>query len=492
MLDSADVEPLRISLATSEIFPFSKAGGLADVATALARHLWREGIELRVFSPLYAAEENRPSNLKPVDSVRKVPLQFMGQNYQFSLYTAPLPGSDLWVYFVHCPPLYGRASIYTDQADEPIRFLLLCRAVFESCQRIGFAPQIMHCNDWQTAPIPLLLRSVYSQDRLFANSSSLLTIHNAGYQGIFSASLAGALLPAEYQHLLKDALAGDRVNFLKIGILFADKLTTVSPTYACEIQTPEFGFGLDQLFARRRKDLYGILNGVDNTDWSPRTDALIPFRYGSDNAIRGKERNKRFLFERVGLPYRRKRPLVGIVSRLVEQKGLDLLFQPLPKLLSARDFQLVVVGSGEKYLEDFFHQLESDFPNQVRFHCGYCDTMAHLVEAACDIFLMPSRYEPCGLNQMYSLLYGALPVVRKTGGLADSVVPLNPGNGRGNGFVFEHATAEGVRWALELALDTYADRSTWLRMMQNAMSQDFSWEKQIKKYIDLYQQLVRK
>ena len=491
MLDSANVQPLRISLATSEIFPFSKAGGLADVAAALARYLWREGVELRVFAPLYAADGSRPPNLKPVDSVSRVPIRLMGQNYQFSLYTAPLPGSELWVYFVHCPPLYARGSIYTDHADEPIRFLLLCRAVFESCKRTGFAPHIMHCNDWQTAPIPLLLRSVYSEEPLFANSRSLLTIHNAGYQGIFPASLVEALLPAEFRHLLGEDLAGDSVNFLKIGILFADKLSTVSPTYAREIQTPQFGCGLDRLLAQRREDLQGILNGVDETDWGSRTDPLLPFRYGPQNAVEGKERNKRFLFEQVGLPYRRQRPLVGIVSRLVEQKGLDLLFQPLPELLAARDFQLVVVGTGQEYLEDFFRQLESDFPDQVRFHRGYSDTMAHLIEAACDIFLMPSRYEPCGLNQMYSLLYGALPVVRKTGGLADSVVPLDRSNGSGNGFVFQHATPEGVRWALELALDTHRDRSTWLQMMQNAMSEDFSWQKQIKKYIHLYRQLVR-
>jgi len=476
--------PLSICYAASEIAPFAKTGGLADVGAALPAALHRMGHDVRPFLPLYASIDRR--SMHPVEFAERVPVSMGGRTYTFSLWTGPLAPDGPAAYFIDCPELYARPHIYTSDPDEPQRFGLFCRAVLESCQRMGWAPAVVHANDWHTALLPLLLRTAYSWDALFQRSRTLLTIHNIGYQGLAPARAIHDLGLREWLHLFDpEDLLHERVNLLRAGLVYADLVTTVSPTYAREIQTPEYGMGLDALLRARNSTLVGILNGVDYAVWSPERDAYLPQRYSADR-LEGKRVNKRHLLRELGLGPADGAPLAGIVSRFAPQKGLELCVPVLPELLRTTDLRFVAVGSGEPQHESYFARLEREFPGRAVYYRGYSDELAHLVEAGADLFLMPSRYEPCGLNQMFSLRYGTIPVVRRTGGLADTVEPYDPATGRGTGFVFEHFTSEGLRWALLRALDTFRDRAAWIRLMRNAMARDYSWDTQARRYVEAY------
>lgn len=485
------MKKLNICLVSSELTPYAKTGGLADVTTALARFLHAKRHDVRVFVPLYASIDTAGRGFVAVDFLQGIHLHLGARTVVFSVYTAPLPDSGLMVYFIDCPALYDRPALYTNDPDEHLRFVLLCRATIECCQRMGWGPDVFHCNDWQSALLPLYLKVLYGWDKLFAHSRSVLGIHNIGYQGQFSAWFLGDIGLQDHAHYLyQDDLRHGIINFLKNGLLHADVLTTVSPTYAREIQTPEYGMGLESLLYARRDRLFGILNGVDYHEWNPATDPFLPFKY-TPNDLDGKEKNKHALLDTLDLPYDPAVPVLGIVSRLATQKGFDLCYEPLPRLLRTRHFQLVVLGSGEYELENFFGWLHSQFPQQVAFHRGFSERLAHLIEAGSDLFLMPSRYEPCGLNQMYSLRYGTVPIVRKTGGLADTVQLYDRSSGTGTGVVFDHYDGPALAWAVQTALDLYAERPAWEQVQQNAMAQDYSWEKQGSHYLDLYDRLVR-
>jgi len=484
------MQALRICFAASEVAPFAKTGGLADVAAALPRQLHRLGHDVRVFLPLYAAIDRRSHGLEPVADVGDVAIRVGWRTSRFSLWRGQLPDSETPVYFVDCPEAYRRQGYYTSDPDEPWRFALLSSAVVAACQHLGFEPDLFHCNDWHTALLPLLLKTVYAWDRLVAPRPCLLTVHNIGYQGVFPARWVGELGLDAWPHLLDpDDLRAGRVNFLKTGVIHADLLTTVSPTYAHEIRTPQYGMGLEPYLEARRSRLVGILNGVDYDEWSPERDRYIPHRY-SRKRLAGKVENKRYLLGQLGLSGDVKAPLAGIISRLVAQKGFELCVPVLPELLATTDLRLAVLGSGESATEQFFLWLQERFPGRVTFYRGYHDELAHLIEAGADLFLMPSRYEPCGLNQLFSLRYGTIPVVRATGGLADSVQPFDPRSGEGTGFVFEHFTPAGLRWAIDRALATYRDARLWRRLMTNAMARDYSWTRQTERYLELYRWLA--
>ena len=484
------MDPLKICFVTSELAPFAKTGGLADVSAALPRALHDAGHDVHVFLPLYARVEENGVTSEPVEGLQNLTLQLGTHRVVYSVRAAKLPGTELAIHLVDCPGLYRRPGIYTQDADEHLRFLLLTRAAIESCQRLQWAPDIFHFNDWQTALGPLYLKSVYAWDRLFRGTRSVLTIHNLGYQGVFGSAIAADLGLGDAAHLLhQDDLRAGRIGFLKHGIVYADWITTVSPTYAREIQTEQLGMGLHDVLRRRTDSLTGILNGIDTREWNPRTDVLIPHRYSSKSLYR-KEKDKQFLVEKLGLPYQKDVPVIGIVSRLTVQKGFELVAGAMPALLGSRSLQLTVLGTGESKYEEFFAALQRQFPSQVCFYRGYSNELAHLIEAGADLFAMPSLYEPCGLNQMYSLAYGTIPVVRKTGGLADTVEPYDPTSESGTGFVFEHFTADGLRWALEVALDIYEDKKAWRKLVQNAMAQDFSWTRQAEAYEELYRRLA--
>ena len=477
---------LKICFAASEVTPFAKTGGLADVAAALPRQLHAAGHEVRTFLPLHSVIDPREYGLQTVDFLQNVSVKLDWRTVTFSVWTAPMPHSDLAVYFVDCPELFHRPQLYTSDPDEPRRFALFSRAVIECCQRMGWAPDVIHCNDWHTALIPLLLRTVYAWDRLFGTTRTALTIHNIGYQGVFSAGWIDELGLGEWRHLFdQDDVRSGRVNFLRTGLIYADVITAVSPTYAREIRTPKYGMGLEDLLNSRAPRLVGILNGVDYDEWSPERDRFIPHRY-SRRRLEGKTKTKRYLLGQLGLDTDAAAPLLGVVSRLVPQKGFDLCFPVLPELLVTTPLRIAILGTGDSSYEEFFQWLHRRFPDRAVYYRGYNEELAHLIEAGSDMFLMPSRYEPCGLNQLFSLRYGTPPIVRRTGGLADSVTQFDPRSGEGTGFVFEHFTPDGLRWALGMALETYGRPMLWRQLVRNAMAQDFSWARQAERYIELY------
>ncbi|MGH8131665.1 MAG: glycogen synthase [Steroidobacteraceae bacterium] len=481
---------LTICMPASEVAPFSKTGGLADVVAALTKYLHGDGHDVRVVTPCYAGVDLRGLEAQPVAGLQQVPLAVGPHCYVFSVLRAPLPGSAAPVYLIDCPALYARAGLYTGDADEHLRFLALTRAVFVICAQLRWAAQIIHCNDWHTGFAPLFLKARYRGDALFAATRTVLTIHNIGYQGIFPATqLADLALAGQTSLLHPGDLAAGRINALRHGILYADAITTVSPTHAREICTDEYGMGLQDSLRARAAVLSGILNGVDYEEWDPRGDRHLPVHYGPDT-LAGKAALKRQFLARMHLDGSREAPLAGIVSRLAAQKGIELMFETLPRVLGERALVLAVLGKGEPRYEEFFAELARSFPGRVGFECGYDEDLAHWIEAASDLFLMPSRYEPCGLNQMYSLRYGTVPIVRRTGGLADSVEHYDPDSGTGTGVVFNDFDPPAFEWALNTALDLYATPAHWRRLMMNGMQRDFSWHRQAAEYLALYRRLI--
>lgn len=474
---------VNVLFVSSEVAPFAKTGGLGDVASALPKALAQteRGHDVRVVMPLYS-RVSRSGTLDLEVVARDVSVDLGGTRIVFSLLAGVMPGTKIPVYFVRCPGLYGREGIYTTDHDEHLRFAVLNWAALILCQRLGFRPDIVHANDWQAALLPLLLRTMFAWDRLFSGTRTVLTIHNIGHQGAFDARVLGETgLADAAHHFHQDQLRGGQLNFLLTGILYANAITTVSPTYAREIQTAEHGVGLDA-FLRERKDvLFGVLNGIDEAEWSPDRDPKIPHRYSIDD-LAGKERNKQALLASAGLPYAEDAPVAGIVSRLAWQKGFDLCFGVLPQILARTPMQLVVLGTGEPKYEDFFGGLARRFPRQVAYLRAFSEPVAHLIEAGSDMFLMPSRYEPCGLNQMYSLRYGTPPVVHRTGGLADTVT-------HGNGFPFDHFDDAGFRWALTRALSTWRTPE-WRRMQESGMRGRFGWDERVTAYEQIYRMVA--
>jgi starch synthase len=480
------MNPMRVCFVTSELAPLAKVGGLADVSAALPRHLQSLGHDVQVYLPLYRRVREGDLALAPDPALGPTQIQLGRRTLRYAIATARIPGTELDVRLVDCPALYDRPGIYTQDEDEHLRFLLLTRAAIECCQRTQWAPDIFHSNDWQTALAPLYLKTVYRSEPVFERTRSVLTIHNLGYQGTFSADALPDLGLGEGERLLhREDLASGKIGFLKTGLAYADALTTVSPTYAREIQSERLGMGLDGLLRQRAGSLVGILNGVDTIEWDPRTDRHLAARY-SEKSLWRKEKNKASLLQSLGLEYTKGVPVVGIVTRLSAQKGIELLDPTLPDLLRERDVRFVALGSGDPRLEQLMQSIQTRFPGRACFYRGFSEELAHRIEGGADFFLMPSLYEPCGLNQMYSMLYGTAPVVRATGGLADTVRQFDPATGEGTGFVFEHFTADGLRWALRLALQVYEDPKAWRRLQLNGMGVDFSWQASARQYEELY------
>ena len=481
---------LSVCLLASEATPLSKTGGLADVSAALTKYLHSVGHDVRLFTPLYKSIDRVKIGARPLDGLQDFEVPVGAHRYRFSVLQALLPGTPAAVYLFDCPVLFNRATLYTTDADEHLRFLAFTRAAFIACQRMNWAPNILHCNDWHTAFGPLFLKALYDTDPLFKGTRSVLTIHNIGYQGAFSATAVGDVGLGPKSYLLhQDELKAGHINPLRHGIMYADAITTVSPTHAREICTDQYGMGLQDSLRQRGGALSGILNGVDYDEWDPRRDRHIPKHFDPDT-LEVKGELKRELIERLKLTLSPEVPLGGIVSRLASQKGFELMFESLPQIMEWREFGLVVLGNGEPKYEAFFTQLQGKFPGRVHFHRGYDEGLSHWIEAACDLFIMPSLYEPCGLNQMYSLRYGTVPIVRKTGGLADSVEHYNPDTGVGTGIVFNDFNTEALEWGLNTALDLYAAPTHWQRMVRNGMRKDFSWERQGELYVKLFMNLL--
>ena len=480
------VSPLKLCILSSEIVPFAKTGGLADVVGALVREFAQSGHEVRAFMPLYAGVRRAHPDSRPVHGLENVGITIGTRSHAFSVRTANIAETSIAVHFIDCPELYDRPSIYTTDPDEHRRFLLFTRAVVESCLRLGFAPDVFHCNDWHTAFLPLYLKTIYSAVPLLARARSLLTIHNIGYQGVIPRVFIGDLGLGAAEALLDAAdLAHGVINSLKTGIKFADTVTTVSPTYAREICEPPVGMGLESTLEARSRGVIGILNGVDYREWDPRYDPYLSVHFSAEDPS-GKFGNKLRLLAMSHLGAAPQSPLVGMVTRLAEQKGIDILIDALPGVLEKRNFALAVLGSGEERYARFFESLMRRFPDRVVFRSEHDEPLAHLIEAGSDMFLMPSHYEPCGLNQMYSMRYGTIPIVRSTGGLADSVRHYDPATGIGTGCVFKDYDPPAVVWALNTTFDWFLDLKSWGRLMQNAMLEDFSWSRQVSMYEKVY------
>ncbi len=477
---------MKILMVASEAVPFSKTGGLADVAGALPQALAALGHEVAVVLPLH--KMTRLEGAETRFASLTVPL---GAQAHFpSVQTVSCPGVRF--YFVGYPLFYDRAALYGtpngDYPDNAERFGLFCRAAIEIAQ-LDFHPDVFHCHDWQSALVPILLRTIYAASPALARRPVLFTIHNLGYQGLFRPEVLAQLgLP---QRLL--AIDGlefyGKVNLLKGGIVYSDAINTVSRGYAREIQTEEYGFGLDGLLRHRSSALSGILNGVDYAPWNPATDKFLAANYTPRDPS-GKQNCKKDLLEAFGLGAENlNRPLIGIVSRLSAQKGADLIAEAAADLM-AEDFSLVVLGSGDAAYEELFRKLAKQYPQKVGIKIAYDDAVAHKIEAGADLFLMPSRYEPCGLNQIYSLKYGTVPVVRATGGLDDTVEPFDPATGKGTGFKFAEYSSRAMLAAIRAALAAYRKPEKWRKLMANGMAQDFSWNASAAQYARLYETLA--
>jgi starch synthase len=465
---------MKVAFITSEVVPFSKTGGLADVAGALPGALERLGVEVTVVSPLYS-------------SVRRHPLEQVP-----NLVTVPLGGHNTWgavrrsgrFHFLEHDYFYSRSGLYGngrgDYGDNPARFVFLMRGALEYLAQLGKPPDVIHVHDWQTALVPLYLKTFYS-DR-FPNTKSVLTIHNLAYQGRFWKGELPMTGFGWHRFNFLDLEYFDDLNFLKGGLVHADALTTVSPTYAHEIQRGEYGYGLDGIIRGRAASLRGILNGVDVAEWNAETDPHLPVRF-SALSMEGKARCKASLQQRFGLPQRPDVPVLCLVGRLAEQKGVELFLRAADTILRD-DLQIVILGSGEHPLERGVDHLAARYRGKVSVYIGFDNGLAHQIIAGSDALLVPSRYEPCGLTQLYALRYGTVPVVRSTGGLVDTVEPGV------TGVRFDHYTTEGLEWAVREVVGLYRDPERWRRMQQAGMAKDFSWDASAREYLKLYSSLT--
>jgi starch synthase len=473
---------MRILFVASEALPYAKTGGLADVIEALPRALVKLGHEIAVLLPRYrgvkAASVAIPSVTIPQGARLRFPAIANGGIHRGVRY-----------FFLDDPFYFDRDGIYGERnheyPDNAERYTEFSRAAIELVKQV-WMPDLIHCHDWQTAMVPVLLRSSYGDDHAVRGIPVVFTIHNMGYHGVFSRdALERAGIPTGVFHPRGIEFFGN-VNFLKGGLVYSDYLTTVSRKYAQEIQTSEFGFGLEGVVRTRADRLWGILNGVDYSSWSPERDTLIPAKY-SANDLTGKSTCREALISEFKLHGNNgHRPVMGIVSRFADQKGFDLIAQIIRELLH-EDVMLAVLGSGERRYEEMFRALAADFPGRVGAVIAYDNRLAHLVEAGSDMFLMPSRYEPCGLNQIYSLRYGTVPVVRATGGLDDTIEPFDLEHGTGTGFKFAEYSGAALLHAIRQALHHYSDEGVWKRIQLNGMAQDFSWNTSAAEYAKLYQ-----
>jgi starch synthase len=477
---------LHIAFVTSELAPFMKTGGLADVSAALPKTLARLGHRVTVFLPRYGpipfpAGELVGSVHVPVDAV----------NRSAGFYRRAM-AQGLELVFVEHPAFFDRPHPYGlgnhDYEDNNLRFAFFSRACVEYFRSRGERPDIFHIHDWQTGLVPVYLKSFYWNDPTLHRVPSALTIHNLSYQGNFPESTLVSLGMPWYSGPGGALEYHGGVSYMKGGILFSETVNAVSPQYAREIQTPEHGGGFEGILRSRAPDLAGILNGVDYDEWDPMVDPHIVRRYGPQD-LAGKAECKDDLLHRFGLPVEPDLPLVGIISRLVAQKGFDVVVGAWYDLVH-RPLRMVVLGTGDPSVQDGFAALAARAPDRFAVRFAYDNVLAHKIEAGADMFLMPSRFEPCGLTQMYSLRYGTVPIVRATGGLVDTVEPYDPATGEGTGFRFDHPDGTGLIWALDQALALYQDRPAWEAVMRRGMSRDFSWERSARAYVALFRRAI--
>ncbi len=480
---------MKIAFVASEVFPYAKTGGLGDVTGSLPKELAKLGHEVKVFMPKYNTFNESDYGLHYQWEIGGILIPVAGRIHSVHVQKTFLPGSKVEIYFIDCPYYFYRYRVYTDDPDEDERFILFSKSVLEVIKTLKWPPDIIHCNDWHTGLISLMIKDGYSKDKMFDKAASIFTIHNIAYQGIFDKkAFIKAGIDKKYSLPGAEGEYYGNICFLKSGIMFSEVVNTVSETYAKELLTPEYGAGMNPFLNERKDDFYGILNGVDYNIWNPETDRLIPKKY-SKESLAGKLENKKYLLDHLKLNFNGDLPVIGIVSRMAEQKGFDILDAVLDELTQL-DARWIILGSGNRKYEEMFYNLARNYPDKFYVYLGYNDELAHLIEAGADMFLMPSVFEPCGLNQIYSLKYGTVPVVRKTGGLADTVLDwsenLKQGKEVGTGYTFEDYSGEALLKALHRAIKDFPDKDVWKKIQVNGMNKDYSWQRSAEKYIELY------
>ncbi len=484
---------MKILMVASEAVPFAKTGGLADVAGVLPRFLKQMGHDVRVVMPLYGSIDQWKYRLEPLPGALGVWMGIMGELW-CEVRESRLPNTDVPIYFIGHDGFFARKGLYNEPdgqgfMDNDNRFVFLSRAALQLCKKIGFSPDIVHCNDWHTAAVPVFLNTAYANDDLFRHTASLLTIHNMEYQGRYYPGLMN-VLDIGWEHFNHLELEWqNQCNLLKGGIYHATLFNAVSHGYAAEILTPQFGHGLEGVVQDRRDALRGVLNGIDYDEWNPATDKYLTCPYDIGDMY-GKAICKHALQEEMGLEPRADRPLFGLVARLVSQKGIQLLAQIFESLMQL-DLQIALLGSGEAWAQDFFNTMAARYPGKFGCYIGYSNPLAHRIEAGSDFFLMPSVFEPCGLNQLYSLRYGTLPIVHAVGGLNDTVYNYDAWFHSGTGFKYQDQTPQALYDTIGWALSTWyhhPDEIAGLR--ERAMQQRFSWQDSARQYIDIYQEAI--
>ncbi len=477
---------MKILMVASEGVPFSKTGGLGDVVGALPQALAREGHEIRVILPFYGAAM-KMSSVQGTGITFSVPL---GDDIVAGeLLQVDLPGSQVRTWLIKQDSFFGRPELYggTDPyPDNDQRFVFFCKAALQALKATNFSPDVVHCHDWQAAAIPILLRHAYSDDPFFDRTSTLFTIHNIAFQGIFGTGVLKLLSVPSSLFSTEGLEFYGNASLMKGALLYSDLLNTVSPSYAREILTAEFGFGLEGVLSSRREDLFGILNGIDYSVWDPRFDEVLPSRYSSDD-LSGKMLCRAHIEREASLEHSAE-PLVGFVGRLTDQKGLDLMEYGLPRLLE-KGFRFILLGKGEQRFHELLWSMAGRYPKRLRSFLTFDEALSHRIFAGVDLCLMPSRFEPCGLNQLIALRYGALPVVRSVGGLRDTVVDATPGNlraGIANGFVLENHTLVDFENAFLRANDLMTRKGLWQDLVRSGMEEDFSWDRSAREYLELY------
>ncbi len=482
---------MKIAFISSEVYPFAKTGGLADVSYALPKALAKAGHDVCVFMPLYRAVDKVKYGLHLY--IDPLNIEFASADHWSALFESsfiPCIGT----FFIDNSEYFGRDGLYNDDyrsyKDNAERFAFFSKAVIECLKKISFRPDIIHCNDWHTGLIPVFLKTLYSNDSFYKRTALVMTVHNAGYQGNFSKEFLK--LPELNSKIvnIKKLAHSDGISFLKAGILFSDKVTTVSRKYSEEIKTEEFGYDLAGEFRSLDDRLSGIPNAIDHETWDPETDTNLPGNYSAKD-LSGKTVCKLELQKRFGLPADAEIPMLGVISRLTFQKGMDILADSLEIILQDEKFQFIIIGSGDVGIIKKYEHIKKMFPENTGLYQGYNEELEHLAEAGLDIFIMPSRYEPCGLNQMYSLKYGTIPVVRATGGLDDAITEWDRETKTGNGFKFNELSQEELYGILRKVIREYRDKGNWVLIQRNAMNYKYTWDKAVKEYEKVYRSALK-
>lgn len=490
------MKQFKILYLASEVTPFARAGGLADVTGALPKALKNLNQEIRIIMPKYKFINERKFVLREVIRLRDIPVTVNGRTEMANVKSAFLPESKVQVYFIEIADFFSKPGLYRDPItnekydDNAERFAFFAKGAMETLKTLSWQPDVIHCNEWQTAYVPVYLKTIYMGDEFFKGIKTVYTLHNLTNQGSFDKSVAEKI-DFDENEVKEDGMFGkdNQLNLTKAAIYFSDFITTVSENYANEIiENDEIGYKFGPLLNEKGENFEGILNGVDYAIWSPEKDKSLPANYSAED-LSGKEENKKALLMRLGMEYKEGRPVLGMVSKLAEQKGLDIVLEAIPELMK-QDVQLCILGEGDPDIAEQLMEAQKKYPGKVSINVTYDEKMAHLFEAGLDIFIMPSKYEPCGLNQIFSLRYGTVPVVSPIGGLLDTVVDYDPQVDDGTGFVMEKLSVSSLLEAIYRATELYNDREKWMALQKRIMLEDFSWEISAKRYLDIYEKMI--